>query len=261
MPCSRSRRSRAGQRGVVGGDHAALAGGDQLAGVERPGREQRAGPDRAAVVGGSGGAGGVLDHGDAPRSQRRARASTSAGTPPWWTTMTALVRGGAAPPRPSPAVRLPVARSTSAKTGSAPHVADRVGGGDERERRDDDLVARPDARARQRQVQAGGARRHGDAVRGADPAANAASNSATRGPWATQPERTASAAACGLLLAEHRAPSPGWWPGRCAARGSGSAPRRARCMPRRPARAARQRPTAARGHLAHRRRTRRRRPG
>ena len=50
-----------------------------------------------------------------------------------------------------------------------PHVADGVGGGDERQRRHDDLVARAHARQHQGQVQAGGARRHGHGVGGADP--------------------------------------------------------------------------------------------
>ena len=119
----------------------------------------------------------------------------SAGVPHWWTRITALVargetgfdrRRGSGPASAGRRRRTPDV---------APDVADDVGGGDERERRDDDLVAGPDAGEHEREVQRGRARRRGDRLRRADPAANASSKRPTRGPWATQPDATASAAA------------------------------------------------------------------
>ena len=100
--------------------------------------------------------------------------------------------------------RLQVPGSTSAKTGVGAALPDRVGGGDERERRHDDLVAGADARAASSArcsavVQVDTATR----VRRADGLGERRLELATRGPWATQPDATASATAA-LLLAERR---------------------------------------------------------
>ena len=93
-------------------------------------------------------AGGVLDHGDAPRLARAPGcASRSAGTPPWCTTMTARVRAVSAR-LDRRRGQVPRGRVDVGEDRVRPDVADRVGGGDERERRDHHLVAR--ARSRQR---------------------------------------------------------------------------------------------------------------
>ena len=56
-----------------------------------------------------------------------------------------------------------------------------------------DLVARPDARGDEGQVQGGGARRDRDGVRGAAVVRELAfSNASTRGPWVTQPDSMTS---------------------------------------------------------------------
>ena len=92
MPCSRSRRSRSATAGVVDGDHAALAGGEQLARMEREAGKRARRADRPAPVG------GARSRRRRPRRSRRPAARTSAriasrsaGTPPWSTAMTALV--------------------------------------------------------------------------------------------------------------------------------------------------------------------------
>ena len=59
---------------------------------------------------------------------------------------------------------LPVAASTSTSTGAAPTWTTGGRAGDERHRRRDDLIARPDPEAEQRQVQRRRAARHGDDV-------------------------------------------------------------------------------------------------
>ena len=74
-------------------------------------------------------------------------------------------------------------------------VARGVGCRDERQRRHDYLVAGADPGHDQGQMERGGARRDGYRVPRAVAAANLASNSATRGPCATQPEATTAAAA------------------------------------------------------------------
>ena len=56
-----------GPLGVRRGEHAALAGGDDLARVERPRGDVRARTDGPAAVGRAGAARGVLDHDDAAR--------------------------------------------------------------------------------------------------------------------------------------------------------------------------------------------------
>ena len=70
--------------------------------------------------------------------------------------MTALVRGVSAA-RTVSAVTQNVSGSTSQKTGRAPGRRDRLGAGVEGERRDDDLVAGPDAERAQRDRQRVGA--------------------------------------------------------------------------------------------------------
>ena len=61
-----------GDRSVRRGEHAAFTRGEELARVKGEGGERGPGADRAAPVRGSGGAGGVLDHGDLARIAQRA---------------------------------------------------------------------------------------------------------------------------------------------------------------------------------------------
>ena len=189
---------------VRGDDHPALTGGEELARVEGEGGQGRRRADRPAPVHRARRAGGVLDHGDAPRLAERPDGVQVGGH-------AGLVdhddrpgarRSGAA--RSSPGPGSAVAASTSAKTGVRPHVADRVRGGDERQRRDHDLVPGADPGGDERQVQRGRARGHGDRVPGADRARRTRPRTrATRGPCATQPEATAAAAACASSSPSH----------------------------------------------------------
>ena len=147
---------------VVDGDHAALAGGDHLARVEREAGQRAERADRAALVG-------------APMAQ--AASSTSAS--PWRSASgdegvhvgrqaelvhrhdrlralgdRALGRGG---------VEVVGQRVDVGEDRRRAALPDRVGRGDERQRRHDDLVAGADAGDVEREVQRGGAvgRRHG----------------------------------------------------------------------------------------------------
>ena len=74
--------------------------------------------------------------------------------------MIALVRGVIAAATLA-ASRLNVRGSMSTNTGRAPEPVDHAGGGEERERRGDDLVARPDAEGHESGQQRVGARGHG----------------------------------------------------------------------------------------------------
>ncbi len=141
---------------VPAGDHAALAGGEQLARVEGVRGEFGARADGTAPVLGAGPAGGVLDHGDAVRPDGGPDAVQVDRHP-------ALVDRDHRPGPPGEqrfdggggeVAGGPVdLREHRHRTG----VGDGVGGGDEGERGDDHLVPRTDARADQRQVQRGGA--------------------------------------------------------------------------------------------------------
>ena len=64
--------------------------------------------------------------------------------------------------------RFSVVGSESTRTGRRPDIADRVGRRHERQRRDEDLVARTDVQDVQGQVDGRGARCAGDRVAGAD---------------------------------------------------------------------------------------------
>ena len=207
MRSSRARAARAPRRPsrAGGGEHAALAGGEDLARVEGPGRDLGAGADRAAVVRRSGAARGVLDDDDAAADRTASRiASRSTGTPPWSTAMTTRVVAASGPPRRSGGSGCRWSASTSANTGPGTDVHRRVGGGDERERRHHDVVARADSGDDQREVQRRRAARHRDRVLApAWRAANAASNSATRGPCATQPDSITSATAATSSVPSH----------------------------------------------------------
>ena len=73
-----------------------------------------------------------------------------------------------------------------------PLVQRRVGRGDKRERAGDDLVPLPHPDRTQRQMQPGGATRTALAMRAPTRAANSRSNSPTRGPSESCPERNTS---------------------------------------------------------------------
>ncbi len=91
----------------------------------------------------------------------------SAGRPSWWTGMIAFVRlrDGALDGVRVEVVRARVDVGEDRRRAALP---DGVGGGDERQRRHDHLVARTDARDVQRELQRGRAVRDGDGLGGAD---------------------------------------------------------------------------------------------
>ena len=177
--------------------HAALAGGDHLARMEREGRRVReCEPIGRPSVRRPERAGGVLDDGDAASSQTSATASMSAGRPHWWTRMTARVAGvrAAFDGLGGQVLRLGVDVGEHRR---GAHVADDVGGGDEGQRRHDDLVAGTDTEKHEgrRGVRRCRLERATPVGRSAVRSDTACSNAATRGPCATHPEATASAAA------------------------------------------------------------------
>ena len=75
-------------------------------------------------------------------------------------------------------------------------VHHRIGGGDERQRRNDDLVTRPDSGEHERQVQPGRATRNSNALGGARRSRRTRTRTPPRGgPWATHPLRSTSVTA------------------------------------------------------------------
>ena len=133
------------QVGVGGGEHAALAGGEELARVERPGGQRRR-PHRPAHRDTREPAAQAASSTSAMprRSHSRRSGSTSAGMPPWCDDDDGPGALGEDRARRSPReVARPRARRRR-RPGVAPTYTDAVGGGDEREGRHDDLVARPD---------------------------------------------------------------------------------------------------------------------
>jgi hypothetical protein len=137
-------------------DHAALAGGHVLGRVEAEHGPLAEGADRSAVELGSVGLGGILEHGEAVLLRQ-------GGEPPHVGGVTVEVdghdRGGAGADRPggrlgveAEAVALDVGEH---RRGSRKHYG--VRRRSERERRDDDLVARPDPGGEQAEQQAGSA--------------------------------------------------------------------------------------------------------
>ncbi len=158
-----------GQGGVVGGDHAAFAGGDVLGGVEAEGRGgagRAGGSGREAAILSVGGVSGVFDdvemRGVAAICQI---SSMRQGSPARCTGMMARVRQVTRAATQAGS-RLP-SGPTSASTGVAPTcrmtltVAQKVSGSR------DDFVALADAGRGQGQVQAGGAGVHRQRVAGA----------------------------------------------------------------------------------------------
>ena len=157
-----------GELGVARREHPALTGGEELARVERPrgelgraaGRSARGSVEPAAHAASSTSA--------MPRSAHSRRSgSTSAGMPPWSTTMTARVRSREHGLDGADA-EVAVLRLDVGEDGRGPDVHGAVRGGDERERRARRPRRRAQAQQVQRQVQRGRARRDGDAVLGAD---------------------------------------------------------------------------------------------
>ena len=189
-------------RGVLGDDRAALAGGEVLGREERERGDVGEVADRAAVgrcrrssarrrracsaptaVGDRlqrvvvGGVAGVVDGGDDLGAVGDERRSTAAGS------------------------RCAVSSSTSAKTTLAPQDRGARRGRHERHRRGDDLVARADAERGVRHVQRGGAGGAADRPVAAGQVAEiASSKAATGGPVVSQsPRRTAATASTSLV--------------------------------------------------------------
>ena len=152
----RTRPSRAGaacagasaSSASLDGDHAALAGGDDLARVQREAGQRAERADRAALVASRRSRTRRPRRSSTPCASPSARnASMSAGRPIWCTGMIALVRGG---DRALGGRRVEVvgARVDVGEDRRRAALPDRVGGGDERQRRHDHLVAGADARRR-----------------------------------------------------------------------------------------------------------------
>ena len=121
-------------------------------------------------------------------------SATGAMLPNRCTAITAFVRGVSAA-RTVSAVTQYVSGSMSQKTGIAPVARDRLGGRVERERGNDDLVARPDAHRAQRDRDRVGAVRHADRVPAPRYAASSRSNACTSGPRMKRSESTTRAIA------------------------------------------------------------------
>ena len=175
-----------------------------LAGVERPRGQLGAGADRRAAVA------STRPRTRRPRRRRCPAGRTARGSACDVGGHAALVddddrpgRGGAAPPRRSSGVRLPVPRVDVGEHRGGADVAHAFAVAMNEKRRDDDLVARADA---EHDAARGAARSCSDET--ATPCA-APTRAAKRrlelgdpGPWATQPERTAVGGGLGLLRAE-----------------------------------------------------------
>jgi len=108
---------------VVEGEEAAFAGGgEDLVLAEAEGGEVAEGADGSVVDGGAMGLCAVFDDGDVVCACARSiRAAMSTGQPPRWTGTIALVRGVMAASTAARS-RLPLSRSTSARTGVAPRM-------------------------------------------------------------------------------------------------------------------------------------------
>ncbi|HYK99119.1 MAG TPA: aminotransferase class I/II-fold pyridoxal phosphate-dependent enzyme [Candidatus Acidoferrales bacterium] len=156
-----------GDRVVLGRDHDALAGRDDLARVEREHGLVRVRPDPPPLVRLADRGRGVLDHVEAVLLRDRVDGVDVA-------CEADLVDGhdrlGALGDALLDVVRVDVegARVDLAEDDLGAGVQHRVRRRDEGERRHDDLVTRADARGREREVQAGRARRRRDAVLRAD---------------------------------------------------------------------------------------------
>ena len=144
---------RACDLGVVGRDHAALAGGDVLRGVEREARRLGERPDLATAVRALDGVRRVLDHRQ-PELRDRVEVGRLAGEVDGQDRLR---------PRPDESsdllgidVEVRVANVREDRRGAG--VDDDVRRRGPRDRRRDHLVARPDAKRQQRQVHRGGAR-------------------------------------------------------------------------------------------------------
>ncbi len=138
--------------GVVGGDHPAFTGGDDLAGVEGVRREVGAGTDRPPPIRAPDGARGVLDDGDAPlvrdlmdglQVRRHAALMNDDDSPgPRRENLLDRLR------RQVAGIGIDVGEH-----GDRPDVARDIGGRDEGERRNDHLVVRFDVRDDEGQVE------------------------------------------------------------------------------------------------------------
>ena len=196
IACWRRRAQARGHGRVVDGDHAALAGGDHLARVQREAGQRAQRADRPALVRAR------RWRRRRPRRARARSASASAMKRVHVGRQPDLVHGHdrlralgdrALGRRGVEVVGQRVDVGEDRRRAALP---DRVGGGDERQRRDDDLVAGADAgHVRARGAAPSCSWSSATASGAPTRSAKAASNAATRGPWETQPEATASATA------------------------------------------------------------------
>ena len=195
MPCRARGRARGGDRLVVRGEHAALAAGDVLGGVEAEGGRLAERADRAAAVLRLDRVSGVLDRPARRAGQRPPSISSmSHGWPAKCTTTIALVRGVTAAASACGSM-LRVSGCTSQKTGVAPQwtmtlaVEAKVIG----------VVMTSSPRPTPRPAAPGAARRYSCSWRRRERqprnAAKRASSALVRGPVVSQPERSTSSTA------------------------------------------------------------------
>ena len=170
-PWERRSASPFRDRVVVGGEQAALAARQHLVGEEReaprPGRGCRAARRDRVCARGACAASSISA---SPRASQSVRsASTGAAYPAKWTTQTARVRpvsaASTSPGSSAEIVRPDDVRRTTGMRAAVAHGGRRGGEG---HRRDDHLVAGPDARAEVGQVQRSGAAGQRDRVADAE---------------------------------------------------------------------------------------------
>ena len=144
-----------GQLGVVCQDHAAFAGGDQLAGVQAEDGGPRQPAHRPAAEARADGAGGVLDHQQAMPCRNLVDAVDLAGQPD---LVDRQYRLGARRDAVLDVVGVDVVggRVDIGEDRRGADMDDDIDRGDEGQRRHDDLVARADAEFLQQQEAAGG---------------------------------------------------------------------------------------------------------
>jgi hypothetical protein len=154
-------RGPRGEAAVVRRDQAPFTRGDVLHGMEAEGGEIGLAAHGMPGHLGTQRMGGVLDDGEAARAAQRGEGLHVAGMAG---EVHAHHGAGARPDARGHGLGIDVERVGPhvGKDRDATLIEDRVGGGRERQGRDDDLVARPDSRGEDGGVQGGGAGRHRD---------------------------------------------------------------------------------------------------
>ncbi len=154
-----------GQGGVVGGDHAALAGGDVLGGVEAEGRRGagRAGSSRReAAILSVGGVSGVFNDVQTMALRNLPDFVHAAGQPAQMDGDDGS-RAGGHPRGDTGGIEIAV-RADIGQHRRRAHLQDDIDGGAERERSSNDFITLADTGCGQGQVQAGGAGVHGQCM-------------------------------------------------------------------------------------------------